>query len=184
MCGQRDGTVHLLELENGKQKSIWLCSICAAGRAELSLADLAQELGGEAVEPAGEPAALASFLAQIQDPEGPAKTVAPCPRCGYELKMFQDTNRLGCPGCYAHFRSQVLPVLARYHRHASHLGKVPRQAGGTASRQGTLTRLRVALEKAIQGEKYEEAARLRDMIRLAIAERDQRIIPHGEHDPS
>lgn len=177
MCGQRDGTVHLLELKNGQRKSVWLCSICAAGRADMSLADLTQETDGDELESLDESAALAAYLRLIQEPAESAEaagTVPPCGECGYDLNMFRADNRLGCPACYGHFKSQILPILARYHRHASHLGKVPRQAIGAASQQGELTRLRVALEKAIQGENYEEAARLRDVMRDLLAPSEER----------
>jgi protein arginine kinase activator len=164
MCGQREATTHVLELINGERKSVWLCNICASGRAENT-----------------EAPSLASFLGQVADTgDGPSR-VAACPGCGYEIKSFQSNNRLGCPRCYTHFRAQVMPVLARYHRHASHLGKVPRQAGGMASQQGEITRLRVALEKAIRGEDYEEAARLRDIMRKMIVVRDQL---KDEEDPA
>ena len=168
MCGLREGTVHLLELNNGQQKSIWLCSVCAAGRAEISLADLMQGTDGDEIEMADESTGLAGYWRLIQEPTESVKSLLPCPACGYEIKMFQTNNRLGCPSCYVHFKSQILPILTRYHRHASHLGKVPSQAGGAASQHGKITRLRVALEKAIQGENYEEAARLRDLMRALI----------------
>ncbi len=173
MCGQREATVHLLELVNGQRKSVWLCPLCASGRTDLS-ADprLDRSIDDESVLE-GEPGSLAAFLGHAVEPEASKIEMAACPSCGYEFKRFQANNRLGCSQCYPHFRAQVLPILARYHRHAHHLGKVPRQAGGRASRQGEITRIRVALEKAIQGENYEEAARLRDMMRHQIAERDR-----------
>lgn len=173
MCGQREATIHLLELINGQQKSVWLCSICAAERADLALAGRERPDGDGADDAAGESQSLASFLGQNLDVGGRPTVLAACPTCGYEIKSFQDSNRLGCSGCYPHFRDQVLPILARYHRHATHLGKVPRRAGQTANRRGELTRLRVDLEKAIQSEAYEEAARLRDAIRNLLAEYDQ-----------
>ena len=173
MCGQREATTHVLDLINGERKSVWLCSICASGPNEGSVDEAGVRKFGQAGFPAGESASLASFLGQVAETGKSTARVAACPACGYEIKAFQDKSRLGCPRCYSHFRSQVLPLLARYHRHASHLGKVPRQAGGTASRQGEITRLRVALEKAIQGEDYEKAAQLRDVMRELIAERDK-----------
>jgi len=184
MCGQREGTVHLLEIVNGQRKSIWLCSICAAGQAEMSLTDLSGAAQGESSEPTGEPASLASFLGQVTDEDGQAGQMTACPGCGYEIKTFRETNRLGCSRCYDHFRAQVQPILARYHRHASHLGKVPQQAGGAASQQGEITRLRVALEKAIQSENYEEAARLRDVMRSLGGERDDPTDSAKRQDPS
>ncbi len=170
LCGQREATIHLLELINGQQKSVWLCTICAAERADLTLAGRGRSDFERADDLAGESASLASFLGQSLDGESRPALVAACPNCGYEIKSFQDSNRLGCPACYTHFRDLLLPILARYHRHATHLGKVPRRAGGMASRQGELTRLRVALEKAIQSEGYEEAAQLRDAMRELLAD--------------
>ncbi len=173
VCGQREGTVHVLEVIDGEQRNIWLCSTCAAGRSEMSLADLGVPGQDGSLVPPGEPVSLASFLRRAQAETGETRNVPACPECGYTIKTFHDSNRLGCPQCYVHFRTQILPILARYHRHASHLGKVPRQAGGIASQQGAITRLRVALEKAIQGENYEEAARLRDVMRDLAAVRDE-----------
>jgi protein arginine kinase activator len=169
MCGQREATTHVLELINGERKSVWLCNICASGRNENTEAS------------SGESSSLASFLGLVADTGEGSSRVAACPGCGYEIKSFQDNNRLGCPRCYTHFRTQVVPVLARYHRHASHLGKVPSQAGGMASQQGEITRLRVALEKSIRGEDYEEAARLRDIMRKMIIDRDRL---KDEEDPA
>jgi len=114
--------------------------------------------------PVGESGSLASFLGQSTEDEGVQVKVPACPQCGYDLAEFQSSNRLGCVGCYTHFREQVKPILGMYHRHVSHLGRVPQGVSGAPSRQGEITRLRVALEKAIQNEKYEEAARLRDLI--------------------
>lgn len=173
MCGQREGTVHLLELINGRQKSVWLCSICASGRTDLPVESVSGQNLGQAGSDSGEPASLASFLGRVFEDREPTVRVAACPTCGYEFQKFQDSNQLGCAACYPHFRPQVLPILARYHRHASHLGKVPRREGAAASQQGELTRIRVALEKAIRGEDYEEAARLRDAMRKLAEARDE-----------
>jgi len=173
MCGRREATVHLLELKHGQQKSLWLCDICAAGRTDLAGDELVDRVFGTTGGEPGESASLASFLGQVFEADAKADRIAACPQCHYEFKQFQDSNRLGCAACYPHFRAQVLPLLARFHRHASHLGKVPQQAAGMASYQGEITRVRVALEKAIQGEDYEEAGRLRDKMRAMVVERDR-----------
>ncbi len=172
MCGQREATIHLLELIDGQQKSVWLCGICASGRADMPDDGPRDVIFNSADDQLGESASLASFLGQVFDSGVEEVSVAACPNCGYEIKDFLGNNRLGCSGCYPHFRRQVVPILARYHRHASHLGKVPRRAGGMASKQGEITRIRVALEKAIRSEDYEEAAGLRDTMRRLVAERD------------
>lgn len=173
MCGQREATVHLLELIDSQQKSVWLCNICASGRIDLPREEEDEPTFRPAADSDGDSSSLASFLGQGFAEDGQRSHVSACPNCGYEIKGFQDSNRFGCADCYLHFRAQILPILARFHRHASHVGKVPQQAGGVASRQGELTRLRVALEKAIRSESYEDAARLRDQVRDLLAARDR-----------
>lgn len=164
MCGQREATIHLFELIDGHQTSVWLCDICASGRPELVAGNLGTPFPLVSGQTSNESGSLASFLGQSTDGEGGPSRVSACPHCEYQLSEFQNSNRLGCVRCYEHFREQVQPILGMYHRHVSHLGKVPHSVSGTASRQGELTRMRVALEKAIQTENYEEAARLRDLI--------------------
>jgi len=58
----------------------------------------------------------------------------------------------------------LLPFLGRFHRQVTHLGRFPDFAAGTPSRLGEITRTRIALEKAVAAEDFEEAARLRDLI--------------------
>ena len=169
ICGQRDASIHLVELIDGKPRSQWLCPHCA-GKSSSG--------GGGPDQPFGFPVpsddgkdqedaySLASFLGQAFEPlgEAGAADLPACPACGYTLDQFRRTNLLGCPRCYDAFRKPLLAILSHLHRHVSHLGKVPRSDAGSSSRSGALTRTRVALEKAIGAEDFEKAARLRDEI--------------------
>ncbi len=179
ICGTPDASIHLLEVINGEKTSVWLCSICAADRHDLQVDDHLHTVFGGAVRSQGESASLASFLGQVNEADKGAELVAACPDCGYELQQFQDSNLLGCAACYSHFQNQLRPILTRFHRHASHLGKIPKQAGIAATQQGVLTRLLVNLEKAIQGEDYEEAARLRDTMR-GLKEKQESDVQPGD----
>jgi protein arginine kinase activator len=88
-----------------------------------------------------------------------------CPSCGQKFSEFRNTGRLGCAAEYEAFRDQLLPLLENIHGETRHIGKTPRrQPHGLGQRQ-ELTKLRKQLQDAINGEKYEEAARLRDQIR-------------------
>jgi protein arginine kinase activator len=164
-CGKRDASIHLIELVDGDRKSLWLCPICA-GKDERTdgAADAAK---GDGTSEPVDSESLASFLGQVFGPAEPAAEDAArtCTSCGYSLKQFGATNRLGCPRCYQSFRARLMPMLASFHRHVSHLGKAPRPDTGTANGPGEIARIRVALEKAIAAEDFEEAARLRDRIR-------------------
>ncbi len=61
LCGQRQATIHLLELRDGQQKSVWLCSICAAGRPEIRAEDLPDAGFRKQDHEAGDSASLASL---------------------------------------------------------------------------------------------------------------------------
>ena len=65
-------------------------------------------------------------------------------------------------GDYRVFSAGVLPLLQRFHGATRHVGKVARRHEGSAQR----LRLRTQLREAIAREDYEEAARLRDRLRL------------------
>lgn len=156
-CRVNEGTVHLLAIKSGRRRSIWLCAACAR--------DFDREEGDADDAGAGAPSLgplMGEFLSA--EPDRGGADIA-CPGCGLEAKTFRRTNRLGCHQCYAAFRTILLPMLARFHRHVSHVGRVPERESGAASRLGEMTRTRVALEKAIAVENFEKAASLRDHLR-------------------
>jgi protein arginine kinase activator len=164
-CRKREATVHVLDMVAGDKTSIWLCEVCAQE------ADRGQGDPGQGDPGQDEPAPLSSFLGEILAPESePAGEGDPvCPVCGTTREEFRRTNRLGCARCYRTFHDRLLPVLARFHRRVSHVGRVPRSAAGSSSRLGEITRTRVALEKAVSAEDFESAARLRDRLRALEA---------------
>lgn len=145
-CGQREASVHWLEITGEARHSVWLCADCAAA--------------GER-DPGGVAEPLVSFLGRGLGGAGEAEA---CPGCGTTLEDLRRDNRLGCPRCYTAFRSVLLPLLARYHRHVAHVGKVP---GGArpGTRPAEITRLRLALTKAVAAEEFERGASLRDRLR-------------------
>lgn len=167
-CGQRDATVHLVELVEGVRSSQWLCSNCAGQSAGKDPEEPSFDIGDPSGEGNGDEDAysLASFLGQVFEREGGPEIpdLPACDKCGFTLDQFRQTNSLGCPGCYEAFRKPLLSILSHMHRHVSHLGKIPGNNEGGTSRFTELSRARVALEKAIATEDFETAARLRDEI--------------------
>jgi protein arginine kinase activator len=168
-CGQRDAVVNYIDIEDGIKHNQWLCEPCAA--------DVGLELPGHAapepeeLAPGGKGGALQGFLggalAAVAETTGtgpgPAELV--CPACHYTFVQVQNSGLLGCPECYTVFREYLLPILRRYHRATTHLGKAPRVRGARSELRLEIARLRHSLEAAVSLEDYEEAARLRDLIR-------------------
>ena len=90
-----------------------------------------------------------------------AATDSRCPECGLTYAAFKAEGRLGCPHDYDAFRPVLEPLLERVHRSVLHEGKQP-----VASRNAArLEELRTRLKAAVSTEDYEQAARLRDLIR-------------------
>lgn len=93
-----------------------------------------------------------------------------CPNCGISFREFRSQGRLGCPHDYIAFEAELLPLLENIHGETQHCGKFPKRAPDASRRQYQLIRLRNDLRSAVEDEKYEEAARLRDEIRSLEAE--------------
>lgn len=179
-CGKQDALIHLTEINDGEISSLWLCPGCARERQSPGQDNLPG--GGPLFRSFGagprpfapdEEDSLAAFLGEegIQhrnvDPAG----VNVCPECEFRLETFFRLNRLGCPECYRAFDPNIRPLLARLHGRTIHLGKVPRTSPPGRNPLAEMTRTRVALEKAVSTEDFEEAARLRDYLKMLQAAR-------------
>ena len=151
-CGQT-ATVHLTDIVSGKKREVHLCQECAEKRElvkhqELNLSAILQTVIGQHVGP------LTDELARLT-----------CPSCGIKYMEFKAEGRLGCPHDYEVFRTALAPLLQRIHRALRHVGKIPAHAVDNAALQAELMELRQTLRRAVEAEHYEEAARLRDLIR-------------------
>lgn len=90
-----------------------------------------------------------------------------CSGCGMALPEFQQSTMYGCAKCYDTFRAIVDPLLMHYHGNSQHVGKAPARGGGEAKKQQDRRQMQKQLDTAIQKENYEEAARLRDLLKEA-----------------
>jgi protein arginine kinase activator len=146
-------TVHLTDIVNGHKKELHLCQTCAEKQQfikqqELNLPAILQTLIGHHL------GQLTDELARLT-----------CPACGIKYMEFRAEGRLGCPQDYDVFRVGLQPLLQRIHRAERHIGKAPRRHRPSTVLQAEVAELRGKLRAAIDAEAYEEAARLRDLIR-------------------
>ncbi|MCI0378173.1 MAG: UvrB/UvrC motif-containing protein [Gemmataceae bacterium] len=88
-----------------------------------------------------------------------------CPSCGIKFVDFRNSGRLGCPNDYQTFREELLPLLENIHGEVRHCGKVPRRHPQSKEMETELIQLRNRLKHAVTKEDYEEAAKLRDLIK-------------------
>jgi protein arginine kinase activator len=146
-------TVHITTIEKGSKKALHLCQKCAEQhqlmkQQEMNLPTILQTLIGQYVGP------LSGELAELA-----------CPECGIKFMEFRQQGRLGCPHDYEVFRTGLGPLLQRIHRAERHVGKAPRRGPEAAAAHAETVALRRRLHEAVVAEEYEEAARLRDLLR-------------------
>jgi len=154
----KSATVHLTEIKGGKKIEKHLCEQCAAQNEGLPV---------KSHMPINE--LLTNFVMQHSNLQ--KETSTGCENCGITWAEFRQNGLLGCANDYTVFERDLTPLLQRAHDGATHhVGKVPARrggAGGPMKRQVDLTRLRKELQRAVGGEDYERAAKLRDQIRQA-----------------
>lgn len=154
ICGKNEATVEFTEIVDDEVTQLHLCESCAREKGiemeqHFSIADLL--------------AGLTDLGLELEPKEVSVK----CPNCGMSYDDFRKIGRLGCGECYKAFKRNLLPLLKRIHGSTRHVGKATvklEKAAGTEKRS-QLQELRQKLQRAIELEEYEEAAKIRDKIR-------------------
>lgn len=88
-----------------------------------------------------------------------------CPHCGMTLAEFRRRRVVGCAHDYEVFGEELQELLRRLHAGDAHVGKLPQAIEMKRLREHRVGQLQEELGRAVTGESYEEAARLRDRIR-------------------
>jgi len=154
ICGKNQATVHLTEIIDDQITELHLCEECAQKKgaqmeSHFGLSDLL--------------AGLADLGTQFNKTKTDVKLK--CPKCGLTYEDFKKVGRLGCGECYNAFREALVPLLKRIHGSTQHCGKSPKKIAKTVKAKNDLEALKEKLQKAIQREDFEEAAKLRDKVR-------------------
>ena len=154
ICKEKEATVHLTQIAGDKMQKVDLCEECAKSKGVndptgFSLADLLLGLGS---------------AQELTSPTEGAELA--CPRCGFTQADFKKTGRLGCADCYTTFAEGLGGLLKSMHKGVRHVGKAPAALQRTREASDRLATLQRELAKAISEEQFEQAARLRDEIKL------------------
>src|SRR3989338_6511730 len=153
-CGQNEATIHLTEILNDQMIEVHLCEGCA----EQKGSDFKTYFDFNKVI-----ASLTDLGAEVTT-EQTGKIV--CPSCGMSYEDFARTGRLGCAVCYQSFEKVLIPLVKRLQREIRHTGKIPAQAPDEVKSREELRDLHERLQKCIGSESFEEAAKIRDQIRV------------------
>ncbi|NLB72719.1 MAG: hypothetical protein GX795_01635 [Firmicutes bacterium] len=160
-CKKRPANVHITKMVNGVKSESHLCEECAKEKGELTLISESEF---------SFPNLLTGLLqtgSGIGAPVSiPAHIVGGCSNCGMAFSTFADRGFLGCSQCYTQFEPRLDPLIRRLHGNCQHTGKVPKRIGGSAGVVREIESLRRELAKLVSDEKYEEAAAVRDKIKV------------------
>lgn len=162
-CGKEDAHVHLTDIIDGEKRTVVLCESCAAEK-------------GYVIDP-GLIQAAATQIQKLIAPWVPTaaksgsssrtpETEVTCPTCGNTWSAFKKHSRFGCAHDYEAFGERVARLLESIHGTSEHQGSAPTRARAAMERRRRLAELREGLRDAVDREDFEEAAGLRDQIRL------------------
>ena len=175
-CGIRPAKFHLMTIINGDRVERNLCPACMARHQKqlpgLDFSNLAGILNS----------ILENKTAAEQESRDSTYDDLVCEQCGMTYGEFQKCGMLGCAACYQAFKTPMAALLQRVHGNTQHAGRVPGGVRSGTSIRMNIDRLKQKLQKAIQDEEYEQAAKLRDAIRaltiqLERKEQDIKVRP-------
>lgn len=154
ICKEREAKVHLTQIVGDKMQKVDLCDECAKQKGVndptgFSLADLLLGLG-----------ASQEMEQAVGGPE------IKCPHCGFTHADFKKAGRLGCSECYETFREGLEGLLKSMHKGIKHIGKIPMALQQSRDFSDKLKSLEKKLDKAVAAEDFEQAAVVRDEIKI------------------
>ena len=155
ICHKNPATVHLTEIVDGQMSELHLCEECAREKSQA----MEQQFG------------LSDLLAGMADFDKPKSETSAmvravkCPNCGLTYVDFKKIGKLGCGECYDAFRKYLGPLLKRIHGSTQHTGKSPLKVTKVLKKRMDIQELHNRLNKAIETEAFEEAAKIRDQIK-------------------
>ena len=167
-CGIRQAKFHLMKIVNDERTERNLCAVCMAKyQKQLPGIDLTNLAG-----------ILNNILENQEPPEMQAddesETSAVCEQCGTTYAEFRKSGAVGCANCYKAFHAPSERIFKRVQAGNQHSGRIPEGVRSGASIRMNIDRLKQRMQKAIQDEEFEQAAKLRDAIRALSAQLAER----------
>jgi protein arginine kinase activator len=95
-----------------------------------------------------------------------------CSKCGFSLADYKETGLVGCSACYLEMYDFMIKTIENLQKSTEYLGKVPSNMNYKSLNHNGKADLRESLEEAlrvaIDEERYEDAARIRDRLRASF----------------
>lgn len=154
-CHINPATTIYKQVINGKAEVIHLCDDCS------------QQMGIHSEWASGFPSFhLNDIFSEFFNNTGMRNEIQNniCKKCGTTLKEITSTGNLGCDECIRTFEKELTPLIRKIHGNAAHSGKIPNSAGAELKRKAKISEMKSQLDRAVETQNFEEAAKLRDQI--------------------
>ena len=159
-CKLNTARIHVVKILKGKKISMNLCEQCALLYENIVI----DPSGGKKIN---------NFVSNLYEAihgnqsigTSGVKTIK-CEKCGLSLDGFRKSGRLGCSHCYEVFKGNLDVVLEKVQGKNVHIGKIPQRTGGELKTKNEILCLKKELKDRIKKEEFEEAAILRDKIKI------------------
>ena len=135
----------------GVAQTVRLCADCAESRGIRSFDSVL-------------PNSLADLYEVLFDPSCDDLDDKTCPECGTAFRRIRASGSVGCVTCFDTFRPQIARLLPRIARQTSHAGSLPQSLHAYRRIFADMDDLKSRLAAALEAERYEDAAHLRDTL--------------------
>lgn len=160
-CKKNPVNVKITEVVDGQKQQVFLCDECASKKGVAITAPLQSKIEPLVKKEESKPVKWLEKVTSLAKKED--RLI--CEDCGMTFELFQNTGLLGCPNDYYVFEQQLIQIMDKIHGAHTHRGKVPSSIAPDLAIDRQLMKLREQLQKAIEKEEYEKAAKLRDKIK-------------------
>lgn len=168
-CKQRQANVKYTQIINGVKKEMHLCEKCSkefgVNNMDFNMPINFSSFFGDFLNDYNE-----NFMPLISKPNNQQ-----CDKCKMTYDEFVSQGKFGCDRCYEVFSDNIDPILKRLHGNNRYVGRkailnnsTPIKTEKTEKKtkeDDKISDLKAELRKMIKEEKYEEAAKIRDIIK-------------------
>lgn len=148
----KKASVFYTQVTDGKLNKFVLCGSCAEAKG------ITNPNGLLMAEEVLKPLVVGGPETEVR----PGKGKGECSTCHFTLSDLQKVGRLGCPDCYEAFAAEIGQRLAVLHKGTKHSGTIPAGMAKKRELSHRLAELENLLAAAVEDERYEDAARIRD----------------------
>lgn len=160
-CKKNEAKVHIIKIINGEKTETLLCEKCAK-----ELTDIPFDASFSTDNKVSFQNILSGFFDALDKSNKNQKIEVVCKNCGLTYSELKKDGKLGCSKCYESFNDLLKPRIKRIQGDIEHIGKIPKRESKEVIQRKRINKLKEELQQAIIKEEYEEAAVIRDKIKL------------------